>query len=172
GAHGSEEDVPGARRHLVSPVEGVQLPSLNPLRRRHLCGAWWGLGAGRRRLLRDRRGRIAQAGHARMPPATGRSMTHGRATSSAAPIPSPPATAGAGWRWSMCRRRRLALLAIVCTPALSGWSAQPGEEQRAVVPALFPELAARIEALPAFVRDSQFTLHLRTFYQNVETKPG
>ncbi len=75
-------------------------------------------------------------------------------------------------RWSGVRRGgRLALLAIVCVAA-SGWSAEPGGEPPALVPALSPEFGARIEALPAFLRDTRFILHLRTFYQNVETKPG
>jgi hypothetical protein len=68
-------------------------------------------------------------------------------------------------------RRILALFAIACMPAsISG--AEAAEEGRPFLSALSPELAARIDELPAFLRDAQFTLHLRTFYQNVETKPG
>ena len=50
--------------------------------------------------------------------------------------------------------------------------AEAAEEARPFLSALSPELAARIDELPAFFRDAQFTLHLRTFYQNVEPKPG
>lgn len=49
---------------------------------------------------------------------------------------------------------------------------ESGDQDREVLPALSPELGARIKELSPFFRDTEFTLHLRTFYQNVETKPG
>jgi outer membrane OprD family porin len=52
-----------------------------------------------------------------------------------------------------------------------GSCAESGE-RRGLVPDLFPELAARVQELPPFFRDSEFILHLRTFYQNVQTEPG
>jgi hypothetical protein len=68
-------------------------------------------------------------------------------------------------------RLALILLALLCLPS-SGWSGESGEEDRTLLRDLSPELAARVKELPAFFRDAEFTLHLRTFYQNVQTKPG
>ena len=56
-------------------------------------------------------------------------------------------------------RRILALFAIACMPA-SICGAGAAEEDRPVLSALFPELAARIE-LPAFLRAAQLNYELR-----------
>jgi hypothetical protein len=65
----------------------------------------------------------------------------------------------------------LALLAIVCGSAPT-FGLEPERQERAGVSDFFPGLRTRIDELPPFLRDTHFTLHLRTFYQNVEKSPG
>ncbi len=65
----------------------------------------------------------------------------------------------------------LTLLALTAVPS-PGSAAEIVDERDAAPPSVFLELGSRMRELPPFLRDSELTLHLRTFYQNVQTGPG
>jgi len=68
-------------------------------------------------------------------------------------------------------RLTLTVLVIACAAA-PGWSQELAQVDRVDEPAPFSGLENKLKDLPPFLRDTRFILHLRTFYQNVETKAG
>jgi hypothetical protein len=81
-----------------------------------------------------------------------------------------PARLGRRVGWIRAGMVAVLLLGLGGQP-VTGWAA-PGEEGFALVPSLFPALAASMQELPPFLRDTRLTLHFRTFYRNNEPSDG